>query len=65
MERDGFEVVRGVVSPEEAASFAANGLREQEMRKNMAHSDTMWQLRTHPNVLSLFRRLWQSPDIVT
>ena len=65
MDRDGFEIVRGVLTPAEAAAFAEKGLREQDVRTHMAHSDTMWELRTHPNVLSLFRRLWQSPDIVT
>ena len=65
MERDGFEVVRGVISPEEATTFGTEGLREREVRKHMAHSDTMWQLRTHPNVLSLFRRLWGCSEIVT
>jgi ectoine hydroxylase-related dioxygenase (phytanoyl-CoA dioxygenase family) len=65
MERDGFEVVRGVLSEDEAEELAAAALEEMDTRANMAHSDAIWRIRLHPNVLAQFRRLWGVEDIVT
>lgn len=65
MDRDGFEIIRQVIPSEEAERCATRALEEMETRDNMSHSDTIWSLRTHPSVLSLFRRLWNTEDIVT
>ena len=65
MEVDGFEVVRGVLTEAEAKDAAAAALAELQTRPHMAHSDVMWRLRLHPNVLAEFRRLWNTDDIVT
>jgi ectoine hydroxylase-related dioxygenase (phytanoyl-CoA dioxygenase family) len=65
MDTDGFEVVRGVLSEDETADLCERALDEMIRRPHMAHSDVMWELRTHPSVLQLFRRLWATNDIVT
>lgn len=65
MDTQGFEIVRGVLSVPEAEERARRALREMKTRAHMAHSDTIWTLRTHPSVLALFRRLWRADDIVT
>ena len=65
MNTQGFEIVRNVISAREAETYAREALDEMETREHMSHSDTIWKLRTHPSVLSLFRRLWKTEDVVT
>jgi ectoine hydroxylase-related dioxygenase (phytanoyl-CoA dioxygenase family) len=65
MNKDGFEIIRQVIPSAEAERCAKRALSEMETRDNMSHSDTIWSLRTHPSVLAVFRRLWNTEDIVT
>ena len=65
MNTQGFEIVRNVISVADAEKHARDALDEMETREHMSHSDTIWSLRTHPSVLALFRRLWNTDDIVT
>ena len=59
LDESGFATVERVLSNSECQR-ALSTLRDDPAATH-AHSDFMWNIRTHPNVLNAFSRVWQCP----
>ena len=57
--RDGFVVVKNVLSKDECA-----GIRKEVLQGNNVHnhSDLMWKIRTHERVVKVFQECWNTPE---
>jgi len=64
LSESGFVVVRQVLSAEECDRIAEVAIVESSTRESMAHSDTMWRLRTDPRIIHIFEQIWKTVDLV-
>ena len=65
LRRDGFAVVRNVLSLAEHTRLRRQALDELLRLPNMNHSDTLWEIRTLPQIRSLFEEWWGSTDLIS
>lgn len=63
LERDGFCVLRGVLPAVDTSKLVAMAHREKETHHVMAHSDSMWHIRT--SVRPIFESIYHTDDLIT
>jgi hypothetical protein len=61
----GYDVLRGVITPEEAEDFRQRAWIESTQLPHMANSDVMWDIRTHPNIRTIFEHVWNTTDLIS
>ena len=61
LETEGFVVVRNVVDKKTCLEFAERARRGE----THAHSDLMWQIRSHPSVLKCFQQIWNTEKLIS
>ena len=64
LKADGFAVVRNVLSLVDCIRLRRQALDELDVLPNMNHSDTLWRIRTLPQVRRLFENLWKTTDLI-
>lgn len=63
MQRDGFEVVRGVLSEEEVKDFLRCIEKDYNTKPHVSHSYAVWKLRTHERVQAPFKRIYGTDSL--
>ena len=64
LERDGYGIVREVLSPYECDEIEHAIIKESRNLPHMAHSDVVWNIRCMPKIRNIFEKLWTEKDLI-
>lgn len=64
LNEEGYAVVPTGIDPEQLQAWKDKASEENEHLPHMAHSDTMWSIRTHRNIMAIFERIWGTDELI-